>query len=119
MATAAERIAALDRALSRTGQNVQIQRPLGATTPSEFSAIANCQAQVVASGVGTSAIVVSPTDLMNAVTWPEPNPPDVGDPILPRKTDKVFVNGLQRTIQNVHPRYLDDVLIRINLEVSA
>jgi len=115
----AERIAALDRALARAGQAVQIQRPGGPTDPTNFSATADCRAQVVGTGVGTSAIIVSPTDLLNSATWPEANPPEVGDPLLPRKTDKIFVNGLQRTIQNVHPRYVDNVLIRVDIEAAS
>lgn len=118
--TSAERIRNLDAALMRAGQSVQIQRPGGATNnPTVFSATANCRAQVVASGVGTSAIIVSPTDLINSPTWPEPDAPSVGDALLPRKTDKIFVNGLQRTIQNVHPRYIDDMLIRVDIEAAA
>ena len=39
--------------------------------------------------------------------------------MMPRKTDKIFVNGLQRTIENVHPRYIDDMLIRIDIEASS
>lgn len=115
----AERIAGLDRALARAGQQVQIQRPGGTTDTTHFSATAECRAQVVGTGIGTSAIIVSPTDLINSATWPEPNPPAVGDPILPRKTDKIFVNGLQRTIENVHPRYVDGVLVRITLDASG
>jgi hypothetical protein len=116
----AERIANLDRALGRAGQSVQIQRPGGAVNnPTVFSATADCRAQVVASGVGTSAITVSPTDLLNSPTWPEQDAPAIGDALLPRKTDKIFVNGLQRTIQNVHPRYIDDVLIRVDIEAAA
>ncbi len=115
----AERIAGLDRALSRAGQAVQIQRPGGSTDPTHFSATAECTAQVRGTGIGTSAIIVSPTDLTNSSTWPEQNPPAVGDPLLPRKTDKIFVNGLQRTIENVHPRYVDNVLIRIDIEASS
>ncbi len=119
MSSPAEKIARLDASLAQNGQIVQLQRPGGTTDITNFSATADCQAQVVGTGVGTSAMIVSPTDLINSPTWPEANPPQVGDPLLPRKTDKVFVSGLQRTIQNVHPRYVRGVLIRIDIEASA
>jgi hypothetical protein len=119
MSSPSEHIARLDASLARAGQIVQIQRPGGTTDITNFSATADCRAQVVGTGVGTAAIILSPTDLTNATNWPEANPPQVGDPLLPRKTDKVFVTGLQRTIENVHPRYIDDVLIRIDIDTSA
>jgi hypothetical protein len=120
MSTPSERIARLDASLDRAGQIVQIQRPGGTTDITNFSATADCQAKVAGTGVGISEVILSPTSLINAPNWPEANPPQVGDPLLPRKTDKIFVNGLQRTIQNVYPRYTNGgVLIRVVLEVSA
>jgi len=119
MSSPGERIAALDRSLSRAGQTVTILRPAGTTDISHFSATVECRAQVVASGIGLSSIIVSPTDLSNSPTWPEPNVPLVGDPRVPRKTDRINYNGYQHTIENVHPRYIDDVLIRVDIEASS
>ena len=118
--TPAEKIFHLDEALAETGQTVQIQRPAGATTPTIFSATVDCHAQVVSlPGFGKKEIIVSPTDLANGPNWPEPGVPRVGDTLMPRKTDKAYFNGQQHTIQNVHPRYSDNVLIRIVIEASA
>jgi hypothetical protein len=89
--------------LARAGQIVQIQRPGRATDSTNFSATANCRAQVVGTGVGTAAIILSPTDLVNAPNWRSQTRRRVGDPLMPRKTDKLFITGLQRTIENVHP----------------
>lgn len=115
----AERIAALDRALSRAGQTVTILRPAGTTDIAHFSATVECRAQVRPSGIGLSAIIVSPTDLSNSSTWPETDVPQVGDPRVPRKTDRINFNGYQHTIENVHPRYIEDVLIRVDIEASS
>lgn len=119
MASSAERIVNLDRSLRRSGQTVQIQRPAGSTDPTVFSATANCRASIRPKDVGLREVIISPTDLLNSTTWPDPDPQPSGDPLLPRKLDRIFANGMQLTIQNVHPIYLDNTLVRIELEASA
>jgi hypothetical protein len=119
--TPQERIGRLDQGLARVGQRVQLQRTGSTTDPTSFSATADCQAQVISVGINNSQIIISPTDLLIAPFWPgvNTNPADVGDLLLPRKTDKILVNGMQRQIQNVHPRYVDSVLVRVEIEASA
>jgi stage V sporulation protein SpoVS len=120
MATPAESIAALNASLDRTHQKVQIQRPGSATDPRSFAAVANCRGHVVPSSLGLANIIISPTDLFNAPDWPASTGSPVGDPVLPRRTDKMTVSGLQRTIQNVYPRYLaGDVLVRVTIQVVS
>jgi len=116
----AEKIFHLDEALMETGQTVVIQRPQGQSTPNAFSATATCRAQVISlPGFGKKEIILSPTDLANDPNWPEAGVPRVGDTLMPRKTDKAYFNGFQYTIQNVHPRYSDNVLIRVEIEAAG
>ena len=115
----AETIGSLDRALAQVGEDVQIQRPASPTTPTVFSAVANCRAFVRSLPVvGTATVIISPTGLMKA-GWPGDDPAPGGDPIVPRITDKVFIQGSQRTIQKSRPVRVGDELVRVELEVTG
>ncbi len=109
----------LDRKISQVGEDVQLQRPAGPVTPTIYAATANCRAFVRSeTQVGIIKVILSPTDLIRE-GWPGATGQDVGDPLVPKKTDKIFAQGRQRTMEAIRPTYMDGVLVRVELDASA
>lgn len=112
-------IGRLNRALRRFGEDVQLQRPASPTTPATFAATADCRGFVRSEAqVGIVRVILSPTDLIET-GWPGATGAAVGDQLVPKKTDKIFVQGRQRTLEAVRPTYMDGVLVRVELDASA
>lgn len=108
-------IAMLDRQIEKHGQSVTILR-LVPNHP--IADELNCRAFVrgykpdeLANGVqqGDSLVVISPSSL------------DLSDSTegLPRVNNKIEIAGRRRNIQAVDPVYLDDALVRLNLQIRG
>jgi len=109
----------LDRIVRRFGENVQLQRPASPTTPTVYAAVANCRAFLRSEAlVGQAKVILSPTDLIRE-GWPGASGAEVGDTLVPKKTDKIMAQGRQRTLEAVRPTYMDGILVRVELDVSA
>ena len=115
-----ECIAGLDAAAQEAGEDIVLQRPSAPTTPDVFSIVAPCRARVIpAKEVGQSTAIMSPTGLI-AAGWPGPNPPPIGDPLVPISGhDKLLAVGRQRDIDAVRPTYVSGVLVRLELDFNG
>lgn len=123
--TPASARSALDRQLAQVGQACVLQRLLGTALlpvgvvvrahivdfkPDELIAGTGLQA-------GDSKAHISTTQI-DAVQWPGATPPSPGDPRVPRKGDRLFVQGKARTIIAAWeaPRIMGE-LVRIEMAV--
>lgn len=133
--TAAEfEISELDKSLAEDGQDIELWRVTGVgTNPATIKV--KCRAFVrrranreLVSPISQNDewVIFSPTEIM-AHNWPGPwtpasmpgetsQNPD-RDYHLPRKNDKAVIVGVARNIEVVKPIYLDNVLIRIEMQV--
>lgn len=114
--TPAQAIAALDRQLSAHGQTVTIRRTVPNGPAVEVTVRAFVRGYKPAEltdgiTVGSSSVVVSPSSLKAS--------PFFGDGNLPRKNDAVVISGRKRNIEAVEAVKLDDVLVRVNLQVAG
>ncbi|HZY67756.1 MAG TPA: hypothetical protein VFE52_04170 [Devosia sp.] len=112
--TPARAIAMLDRQIGRHGQTVTLTRHVSNGSPVTLT----CRAFVrgykpdeLANGViqGDSLVVISPTALE-------------GTPFgttLPAPVNKLTTAGRQRNIAMVDPVYINDVLVRLSLQVRG
>lgn len=129
-------VAQLDLALAADGQDIELWRLQGAgTNPAKVKV--GCRAfvrrrankELVGAIVQNDDwVIISPTEIDRA-GWPGPWTPSMpGVPAeatqnpnrdyrLPRKGDKAVINGIDRAIEVVKPIYLDNALIRIELQV--
>lgn len=122
-----QELAALDRALARKGEIIILRRNFG-TTPSttvdvELRAFVRGYApQELVGGISQtdSLIVTSPTEITRA-QWPGGQTPTSGlfvsDPRLPKKNDRVIVQGRLRNVETVGPIFIGDELVRIEMRV--
>lgn len=119
-------IEALDAALERAGADIILRRVVG-TAPNTISIDVTVRAAVrsyqAAELVGDikqtdSKVIISPTQIAQA-QWPGGELPSatVVDPSLPRKLDKMVIDGRVRTIEVVDPFYVNDVLVRLEMRV--
>ncbi len=106
-------IAALDRHIAVTGEEVALQRQETGDDGQPFSvADITCIAHVRAAqpqdimgdgNVPDSMVIMSPTAI--AIGWPG----------LPRKDDRIFIQGRAANIEEVAPFYMGTQLVRIEL----
>lgn len=114
MFTPAEAIAELDAAIAQAGQTVMLERlvPNAASVTQPMRAFSRgYKPDELANGVqqGDSLVVLSPSQL-------------VGTPFATEMlvaNNKIEINGRRRNIQMVDPVYMNDVLVRINLQVRG
>lgn len=117
-------IAALDRAVARTGETIILRRTTG-TNPQtwidvELMAVVRGYKPVELVGglAQTDAFVaLSPTDI-NRAQWPGGQSPSAtGDARVPRKGDRVVMQGRARNVETVAPIYVRGELVRVEMRV--
>jgi hypothetical protein len=117
-------IEALNRALKRAGQTITLRKVTG-TTSQTFTDVV-CRAVVrgyspneLIGGIvqNDSFVILSPTEINTAV-WPTAQGagPDVRIPSRNRG-DLVIINGRSRTVQAGIGYYVQDALVRIEMQV--
>lgn len=116
-------IASLDRALANKGEDVILRRGLGTQqVPVDATVRAFVRGlrpeEIVGSLTQTaSKVILSPTDIERA-QWPGAQAGTVvGDPRVPRKGDKVVIQGRARAVEFADPVYVNGALVRVNLFV--
>lgn len=125
MSYAASALAKLDAALGKAGQDIRLQRLTGTQSiPFEVT----CRAVVrgyapeeLINGITQqdSFVILSPTQI-EAKGWPGPQisiDPSSVDRRIPRKGDRVFINGKPRNVEAATGLYVDDTLVRIEMRV--
>ncbi len=119
-------ISALDRGLAARGQDVILRRISG-SGPSATSIDVACRAVVrgyrpeeLVGGIaqGDSQVILSPSEIRSS-GWPDPGGSPPGSVSLPRKGDKLIVQGRMRTIEAVAPLQVAGELVRIDLQVRG
>lgn len=119
----------LDRKLRSRGQDVILRRITGTTNQANVDCtcralVRGYRADELAGGIiqGDSLVILSATDII-AAQWPGgqavTSPPGVNDPRVPRKGDKVIVEGRIRNVEAADPIYVAGDLHRINLQVRG
>ncbi len=119
----------LDAMLASFGQDVILRRITGTTN--QVAVDCPCRALVrgyqpkeLAGGIiqGDTHVILSATDI-NRAQWPggEPvtNPPALTDPRIPRKGDRVIIEGKARTVEFAFSTSINGVLHRIDLTVRG
>lgn len=119
----------LDQFLAADGQDVILRRLTGTTN--QVAVDCPCRAFVrgyqpkeLAGGIiqGDTHVILSATDIIRA-QWPggEPvtNPPTATDPRVPRKGDRVIIEGKARTVEYASPTSVNGILHRIDLTVRG
>lgn len=121
--TPTQAVAALDRHLAAHGEDVILRRGLGTQqVPVDAPVRAFVRGlrpeEIVGSLTQTaSKVVLSPTDI-EAAQWPGAQAGTiVGDPRVPRRGDKVVIQGRARAVEFAAPIYLGGELTRIELTV--
>jgi hypothetical protein len=127
-ATAA--IADLDAALAAVGETIRLVRLIGNPRTGQSSTEVACRAMIrgyapsdLANNSGITQqdqqIIVSPTAI-RAADWPGPGGQrGPGDPLVPRQGDRVLSNRGVLTIQAATGLYLDDTLVRIEIQARG
>lgn len=122
-----QELAALDRALARKGEVITLRRSSG-STPSTFfdvelkAIVRGYTPQELIGGLSQtdSLVIISPNDLARA-QWPGGQTPQTGmfvsDPRLPRKNDRVIVQGRTRNVETVGPIFVGDEMVRIEMRI--
>jgi hypothetical protein len=68
----------------------------------------------------TTTVIISATEIMNSSTWPGATPVGFpGDPRIPTRGDSISIEGRDRAVISAYPIYVDDELVRVNLEVMG
>lgn len=113
----------LDDAL-QYGQKISLRRNYGANTRVQLNdilaVVRSPTDEELLGGVNqtSSMVIMSPTPLIEA-QWPGGELPSafVAEPMLPRKGDQVVIRSRVREVGRVKPFYVEDELVRIELEV--
>lgn len=112
-------IDALDKSLARAGQTVTLRR-LPTTDVICPASIRGYTPQELTSNITQqdSKVILSPTQI-NAAIWPGTQVPTLPDIRIPSKNrgDLCEINGVFRTVQAGVGIYVQDVLVRIELQV--
>lgn len=113
-------IDALDRALSRSGQTVTL-RCLPTNDLAGIPAVVRgYRPEELTSNITQqdSLVIISPTQI-NAASWPGVQAPNVKDVRIPTKNrgDICIINNVQRAVQAGVGIYVQDVLVRIEMQV--
>lgn len=120
----ADEIDALDRALKRAGQTVTLTRiainGLPAVAVTCPAAVRGYTPEELTTNITQqdSKVILSPTQI-NAAIWPGTQVPGTPDIRVPSKNrgDTCSINGVPRTLQAGVGIYVQDVLVRIELQV--
>jgi hypothetical protein len=124
--SALSHISALDRGLAARGQDVILRRISG-SGPSATSIDVTCRAVVrgyrpekLVGGIaqGDSQVILSPSEIRSS-GWPDLGASPSGTASLPRKGDKLIVQGRMRTIEAAAPILIAGELVRIDLQVRG
>ena len=124
--SALSHISALDRGLAARGEDVVLRRISGSGATAT-SVDVTCRAVVrgyrpeeLVGGIaqGDSQVILSPSEI-RASGWPDPDGSPSGSASLPRKGDKLIVQGRMRTIEAVAPILVAGELVRIDLQVRG
>lgn len=124
--SALSHISALDRGLAARGQDVILRRISG-SGPSATSIDVACRAVVrgyrpeeLVGGIaqGDSQVILSPSEIRSS-GWPDPGGLPSGSASLPKKGDKLIVQGRMRTIEAVAPIQVAGELVRIDLQIRG
>jgi hypothetical protein len=116
-------IAELDSALAEAGQDVTLSRVV-AGVAIEVQCRANVRAyrlkeEDVVGGVASAVSIVSlsPTQIADS-GWPGVMVPgDTVDPSIPRRNDKVIIDGRTRNVEAVEAVSVGNQVVRFNLSV--
>jgi hypothetical protein len=131
MTPAERQIAQLDRNIAAKGELVRLQRVVGTTPQSIFSAEMRAWVRpygtkeiIAGSGIvmGDYLVVLSPTGIL-AAQWPGGQSQGqivAGDIHVPKANqDRIVIQGRTRAIKAVNPRYVGGTLVRIDLQVAG
>lgn len=119
----------LDAMLRSDGQQVTLRRVVGTTNQTSvdcqcWAFVRGYKAEELAGAViqGDSAVILSATDII-AAQWPGgqavTSPPGATDPRVPRKGDKIIIEGRTRNVEASDPVYVAGELHRVNLQVRG
>lgn len=113
-------VADLDASLARRGEDVVLTRGVASATCRAFVLAYTPQEMIEGTGIqqGDSLVTISPTCL---VGWPTAGSGigPTGDTRIPRRDDRVTIAGWDRAVISAEPRYVDGILVRINLQVRG
>ena len=124
--SALSHINALDRGLTARGEDVILRRISG-SGPSATSIEEVCRAvgrgyppEELVGGIaqGDSQVILSPSEI-RVSGWPDLGGSPSGTASLPRKGDKLIVQGRVRTIEAAAPIQVAGELVRIDLQVRG
>lgn len=116
--------------LAQFGQEITLRRVIGTTNPINIDCtitafVRGYKPGELVGGViqGDSHVIIAGADL-DAAQWPggQPlqNPPRATDPRVPRKGDKVIIEGRLRNVESSDPVYTGTgELLRVNLTVRG
>lgn len=119
----------LDKSLLVDGEDVTLRRVVGTTNQVNIDVVCRAfvrryQAQELAGTIiqGDSQLILSPSQII-AAQWPGGLSPTASDAALdhrvPRKDDKVVVQGKTRNVEMAAPIYVANELVRIELQVRG
>ncbi|MBM3549719.1 MAG: hypothetical protein FJX54_22495 [Alphaproteobacteria bacterium] len=124
--SALSHISALDRGLAARGEDVVLRRISGSGATATSVDVA-CRAVVreyrpeeLVGGIaqGDSQVILSPSEIRSS-GWPDPGGSPPGTVSLPKKGDKLIVQGRMRTIEAVAPILVAGEFVRIDLQVRG
>lgn len=128
MSSATSVIAALDRALAIAGSDAILRRIYGSggnLVNSDVGVRVKANAvteKELESGIAQtdSKVIMSPSQIASA-QWPGGELPSrtVPDPTLPRRMDKLIVDGRVRNVEFVEPIRFAGELVRIEMRISG
>lgn len=115
----------LDYALALDGMNIELRSvtpgPAGIYLPVTVRAVVRrYQPEELVGGITQShrRIIISPTQI-EAEGWPGPqssSDPSTRDRRVPKKGDKAIVAGRMYNVEDAHGIYVDDGLVRIEMQ---
>lgn len=113
-------IADLDFALAAEGQTVTLKRGAATVDCAAFVSELNSDQVVDAVSQQQFKVIISPTQINNA-SWPAApdSPAPAVDARIPIKGDKLTIAGRVRTVQAVLPKFVADVLVRIDMKAQG
>ena len=129
MTIAQREVAELDKSLAVDGEDFILRRVIGATHQTNIDVLCRgfvrrYRAQELTTVIiqGDSNIIMSPTQII-AAQWPGGTPVTASDAALdhrvPRKNDKVVLQGKVRNIETAEPIYIANELVRLELQVRG
>ncbi len=117
-------LAMLDRQLAAKGKTATLRKTVPNGSPVDIAVrikLSDYKPQELAGPIiqGDSKVVLSPTEII-AANWPGGAATGNGtDKRVPVNGDKIIIAGRTRNIEAASPVYLDDALVRIDLQVRG